>query len=219
MLLVGRQEGHPACKKLSGGVLAWLSAWSAVQTCIWPSWCHCHSLSLASVKSRLVLPFWYRLTRVVPEKGLLNRCVCVICTQSYSENWPKLLCIFDDHITYAVFVRCLYWRKLLWALHQRQPATRTFENMQVCARLTAYTDNVALHAFTRCMMLLLGAGHAATDSCICCPLGSQQQTCNSGFAAVGPAATDRQMDGRTRQKNTVQLHKLCMLCEQWTFAT
>ena len=33
-LLVGRQEGHPACKKLSGGVLAWLSVWSEVQTCI-----------------------------------------------------------------------------------------------------------------------------------------------------------------------------------------
>jgi len=27
-LLVGRQEGHPACKKLSGGLLAWLSVWS-----------------------------------------------------------------------------------------------------------------------------------------------------------------------------------------------
>ena len=25
MLLVGRQVGHPACKNLSGGVLAWLS--------------------------------------------------------------------------------------------------------------------------------------------------------------------------------------------------
>jgi len=39
-LLVGRQERHPACKKLSGGVLAWLSVWSEVQTCIiciWPS--------------------------------------------------------------------------------------------------------------------------------------------------------------------------------------
>ena len=36
-LSVGRQEGHPACKKLSGGVLAWLSVWSEVQTCIWPS--------------------------------------------------------------------------------------------------------------------------------------------------------------------------------------
>jgi len=36
-LLVGRQEGHPACKNLSGGVLAWLSVWSEVQTCIWLS--------------------------------------------------------------------------------------------------------------------------------------------------------------------------------------
>jgi len=27
-LLVGRQEGHPACKIPSGGVLAWLSVWS-----------------------------------------------------------------------------------------------------------------------------------------------------------------------------------------------
>ena len=29
-LLVGRQEGHPACKKLSSGVLAWLSVWNEV---------------------------------------------------------------------------------------------------------------------------------------------------------------------------------------------
>ena len=36
-LLVGWQEGHPACKKQSGEVLAWLSVWSKVQTCIWPS--------------------------------------------------------------------------------------------------------------------------------------------------------------------------------------
>jgi len=36
-LLVGRQEGHPVCKKLTGGVLVWLSVWSEVQTCIWPS--------------------------------------------------------------------------------------------------------------------------------------------------------------------------------------
>jgi len=30
-LLAGWQEGHPACKKLSGGVLAWLFVWSNVQ--------------------------------------------------------------------------------------------------------------------------------------------------------------------------------------------
>ena len=28
--MVGSQEGHPACKKLSGRVLAWLSLWSQV---------------------------------------------------------------------------------------------------------------------------------------------------------------------------------------------
>ena len=81
-LLIGKQEGHPACKKLSGGVLAWLSVWSEVQTSIWPSWCHCNSLSLASVKSRLVLPFWYWLTWVGLEKGPLIGCVCVcVCAR------------------------------------------------------------------------------------------------------------------------------------------
>jgi len=38
-LLVGRQEGHPACKKLSGGVLAWLSVWTKVQVHL-PTLCH-----------------------------------------------------------------------------------------------------------------------------------------------------------------------------------
>ena len=94
-LLVGRQEGHPACKKLSGGVLAWLSVWSEVQTCIWLSWYHCHSLSLAPVKSRLVLPFWYRLTQIVLEKRPINGCCCcwhqldhmqTICT-SLQTGW------------------------------------------------------------------------------------------------------------------------------------
>jgi len=33
-LLVEWQEGHTACKNLSGGVLAWLSVWSEMQTCI-----------------------------------------------------------------------------------------------------------------------------------------------------------------------------------------
>jgi len=37
MLLVGRQEGHPACKKLSSEVLAWLSVWSKVQIAYGPA--------------------------------------------------------------------------------------------------------------------------------------------------------------------------------------
>ena len=69
-------KGIRPVKNLSGGMRAWLSVWSKVQTCIWPSWCHCHSLSLASVKSRLVLPSWYWLTWVVLGKGLFSVCVC-----------------------------------------------------------------------------------------------------------------------------------------------
>ena len=90
-LLVGRQEGHPACKKLSGGVLAWLSVWSEVQTCIWPSWCLCRSLSLAPVKFRLVLPFWYRLTQVVLEKRPLNGCSCSSSTYNMAAktSWHR----------------------------------------------------------------------------------------------------------------------------------
>jgi len=62
MLLVGRQEGHPTCKKLSAGMLAWLFVWNMTQLMPLP-------LTVFSEKSRLVLPFWYRLCRVVPEKG------------------------------------------------------------------------------------------------------------------------------------------------------
>ena len=73
-------------------MLVWLFAWSKVQTCIWPNWCHCHSLSLASVKSRLVLPFWYRLTWVVPEKGPLNGCVCVCVSRLLWSGSSVLVC-------------------------------------------------------------------------------------------------------------------------------
>jgi len=68
-----------------------ISVWREVQTCVWPSWCHCHSLSLASVKSRLVFPFWYRLTHVVPDKGLSNGCMYV-CWVNVSYVISVLFC-------------------------------------------------------------------------------------------------------------------------------
>jgi len=51
---LGSRKGIRPVKQLSGGVLAWLSVWGEVQICIWPSWCHCHSLSLAAVN-----PDWF----------------------------------------------------------------------------------------------------------------------------------------------------------------
>ena len=104
-LLVGWQEGHPACKTLSGGVLAWLSVWSKVQTCIWLGGCHCHSLSLTSVKSRLVLLFWYWLTWVVPDKGPLNVCVSVSEELWKSVNiWRS----YGQQFSVLCFDRCMF---------------------------------------------------------------------------------------------------------------
>jgi len=55
MLLVGRQEGHPACEKLSDEVLAWLSVWSEMQMiCISST---ATPSSLASLKSD-----WFNLS-------------------------------------------------------------------------------------------------------------------------------------------------------------
>jgi len=78
MLLVGRQEGHPACKKLSGGV-------AGVVICVerggdlhmaqlmpLPLTVSCFS------KIQIGLHFWCRLTRVVTEKGPLNGCVLLV---------------------------------------------------------------------------------------------------------------------------------------------
>jgi len=70
-LLVGRQEGHPACKKnwVVGCWRGYLSG-ERCRLAYGPADATAtRSLSLASEKSRLVLPFWYRLTWVVPEKG------------------------------------------------------------------------------------------------------------------------------------------------------
>jgi len=36
-------------------------------------------LTVSFSKIQIGLPFWYWLTRVVPEKGPLNGCVCVWC--------------------------------------------------------------------------------------------------------------------------------------------
>jgi len=44
-------KDHPACKKLSDEVLAWLSVWSEVQMiCIWFSWPHCHPIISCCIK-------------------------------------------------------------------------------------------------------------------------------------------------------------------------
>jgi len=76
-MLFGRQEGHPACKKLE-----W---WGAGVVFCQERGADLHTAQLMPLpltvscfsKIQIGLPFWYWLTRVVPEKGPLNE-VCVI---------------------------------------------------------------------------------------------------------------------------------------------
>ena len=81
-LLVGRQEEHPACKKI------WVMRLSVVcvVVCLEPG-ADCLHMVHASFKSRLVLPFWYWLTPVVLEKRTLNGCSTTLIT--ITTTWWK----------------------------------------------------------------------------------------------------------------------------------
>ena len=72
-LLVGRQEGHPACKKTEwwgAGVVICLELGADLHIA--------QLMPLPLTVSRFSkIVFWHRLTQVVPDKGPLNVCVCV----------------------------------------------------------------------------------------------------------------------------------------------
>jgi len=77
MLLVGQQEGHLACEKLSGGVLAWLSVWVRCR--------FVYGLADTTANYYLLLNliqigFIYlvpaHLGSLVPDKGPLIGCCC-----------------------------------------------------------------------------------------------------------------------------------------------
>ena len=55
-----------------------------MQTCIRPSWCHCHLLSLASVKSRLIFTFLVLAHPSSPEKRAIKR--ARVCMYFYGRS-------------------------------------------------------------------------------------------------------------------------------------
>ena len=150
---LGGRKGIRPVKKLSGGVLAWLSVWCEVQTCIWPSGFHCHSLSLAPVKSRLVLPFWYRLTWVVPDRGPLNGCVCV-CND--------VTCHYSNKPVLSLSTRLSTWRYphlLLSARHLQKISTDSW-----------YTASAAIDWY----LLPMPALSSKPAACRCCCRSTRQ---------------------------------------------
>ena len=110
--------------KMSGGVLASLSVWSKMQTCIWPSWCHWHSLSLASVKFRLVFTFLVPAHLGSPRQRLLNCCVCVcvwlqvrVSIQLLSRNNTVAAADTRTELSALLIAFCISLIQLLLLLH------------------------------------------------------------------------------------------------------
>jgi len=99
-LLVGRQEGHPTCKKLSGEVLVWLSVWSAVQTCT----CQADATALTiSCSSKIQIGFTFLVPAHPgsPRQRAVKR-VCVLC-----------VCLIVQNSMYTVLITLL--RRTSWS--------------------------------------------------------------------------------------------------------
>jgi len=84
-------EEHPACKKLSDEVLAWLSVWSKLQmVCIWSSWCHFHPVICCFIKTQIALTLLVPAYQVVLEKRPLNRCLSAPVSLHFSTSKDKV---------------------------------------------------------------------------------------------------------------------------------
>ena len=118
----------------------WLGGWKGIRPVKTERWGAGMVICLeqGAVKSRLVLPFWYRLTWVVLDKGLLNGCVCAwsvcvcahACVRVCYEFWLIFLLtlrpyVLSTHSTHSVFCllfactvsRHYHHRCVLWSFY------------------------------------------------------------------------------------------------------
>ena len=83
----------------------------------------------------MVLPFWYRLSWVVPEKGPLNGCVCVIKT-FYSIHQRRLIRV-KTHQNRCQFRPRLrpgprwQWRRQAWGMMGHVPPPLEFDARKI----------------------------------------------------------------------------------------
>jgi len=163
--------------KNSGGVLVWLSVWNKVQTC----WCRCHSLSLVSVKARLVLPFWYRFTWVVPEKGPLNGCVCV-CVVYAGEMGPHDTALEREHFGRSDDQTVPHRRSKMPPAYQHCLLSMHCAEQGLCNGQASVCMSVCpvirpLHSAAAGLPLCARRQEISFD---CCTAGAQQQRRHSG---------------------------------------
>jgi len=191
-LLVRRQEGNPACKKLSGLLLAWLSIWREVQTCIWPSWCHCHSPSLASVKSRLVLPFWYwcpvwarEHCRISPPRFLAECCKRQLNQSTFVLLYFEFYRLFTFSDLYWVCLSVFSCTVLFVSISQVIGCENRLQNELYCVewgvKLYSNQTNLVLAHMGR------PGKRAVKRVCVCCKV--KYLLVWARFIRVGPAGS------------------------------
>ena len=114
--MVGRQEEHSACEKLSDDVLAWLSVWSEVQMiCIWSSWYHCHPVISCFIKIQIGLTFVVTSAypscpgkETIKQVSVCRQCVRVSGDHAISRSmvvvWMEYVC----NAAGIMFVMCCF---------------------------------------------------------------------------------------------------------------
>ena len=139
-LLVGQQEGHPACKKTEwwgAGVVICLDRGANLHTT--------QLMPLPLTVSRLVLSFWYRLTWVVPKKGHLT-CVCYL----FFDNRPIL---FSDWRSWkttrqpnlpVVFLRSFWYGCSIFCAKPSDRLGRTSLKWPILCRVARRTSAASL---------------------------------------------------------------------------
>jgi len=90
-------------------------------------------------KIQMVLPFWYRLTRVVPDKGSLNVCVCTTTVKVFA---PSFLILFAWHHKDISHVKILLWQLQRISGNWQQPKIKPWSGKALCAS----TDMQCKHA-------------------------------------------------------------------------
>jgi len=127
-LLVGHREEHPASKKLSDEVLAWLSVWSEMQMIrIWSSWCHCHPIISCYIKIQIDLTLLVPAYPVCTGKEAISR---------VTSSWARLLKRETLGIIKASFAPAEFA-----CLHQTN-SDKTLTGMKRCLKCMFSTNNV-----------------------------------------------------------------------------
>jgi len=203
-LLVGWQEGHPACKKMSGGVLAWLSEMRCRLAYSPADATATHYLLLQQIQIGFNLPGFAFLVPAhpggpgqIPEEQN-NGCVCVCPCYLYTPCYQQQLLLL-------LLQRTRHTHKLLHSLHEFKFSIRRNETDAVFRLKLAQLDALMKLAVVDGDWRLTGATHHHHDNSITMTTTLQwQQHYHDNHAAMTTVSPWQHMTRLGRHQWTVR---------------